>query len=261
MLTEERQRLILNKLDKESVLYVNDLVTYLNTSESTIRRDLNTLDEEGLLNKVHGGATSIKIKPIKTTEEKVQHRQTLNIDEKIKIAKYAASLIKPNDMVYLDAGTTTQQMIDFISEKEAIFVTNGIVHAKKLIENGFKTYILGGELKLITEAIVGAEAINSLRKYNFTKGYFGTNGVHKERGYTTPDISEAMVKEEALKRCKEAYILCDKSKFDEISSITFGNINSATIITTLLEDKSYKEVTKIREVNKQWFIQSLLIQR
>jgi len=251
MLTEERQRLILTKLDEESVVYVNDLVTYLNTSESTIRRDLNTLDENGLLNKVHGGATSIKTISIKTTEEKVQHRQSLNMDEKIKIAKYAASLIKPNDMIYLDAGTTTEQMIDFITEKDATFVTNGIVHAKKLIENGFKTYILGGELKLITEAIVGAEAINSLRKYNFTKGFFGTNGVHKERGYTTPDISEAMVKEEALKRSKEAYILCDKSKFDEISSITFGNINSATIITTLLEDKYYKDVTKIKEVSKE----------
>lgn len=251
MLTEERQMLILNKLEKESVLYVNDLVTYLKTSESTIRRDLNTLSKKGFLNKVHGGATSINEKFINTTEEKVQHRQALNIDEKIKIAKYAASLIKPNDMVYLDAGTTTEQMIDFITEKEAIFVTNGIVHAKKLIENGFKTHILGGEIKLITEAIVGAEAINSLRKYNFTKGYFGTNGVHKERGYTTPDISEAMVKEEALNRSKEAYVICDKSKFDEISSITFGDINSATIITTLLEDKSYNEVTKIKEVKKQ----------
>lgn len=251
MLTEERQRLILNKLEEESVLYVNDLVTYLNTSESTIRRDLNTLNKNGFLNKVHGGATSIREKFINTTEEKVKHRQALNIDEKIKIAKYAASLIKPNDMVYLDAGTTTEQMIDFITEKQAIFVTNGIVHAKKLIESGFKTYILGGELKMITEAIVGVEAINSLRKYNFTKGYFGTNGVHKERGYTTPDISEAMVKEEALNRSKEAYIICDKSKFDEISSITFGDINSATIITTLLEDKSYKEVTKIKEVFKE----------
>lgn len=250
MLTEERQMLILKKLEEESVLYVNDLVTYLNTSESTIRRDLNTLDASGLLNKVHGGATSIKKRSIKTTEEKVQHRQALNIEEKIKISKYAASLIKPNDMVYLDAGTTTEQMIDFITQKEAVFVTNGIVHAKKLIENGFKTYILGGELKLITEAIVGVEAINSLRKYNFTKGYFGTNGVHKERGYTTPDISEAMVKEEALKRSKEAYILCDNSKFDEINSITFGDIKSATIITNLLENKSYREFTKIKEVMK-----------
>jgi DeoR family fructose operon transcriptional repressor len=250
MLTEERQRLILNKLDKESVLYVNDLVTYLNTSESTIRRDLNTLNKNGFLNKVHGGATSIREKLINTTEEKVQHRQALNIDEKIRIAKYAASLIKPNDMVYLDAGTTTEQMIDYITEKKAIFVTNGIVHAKKLIESGFKTHILGGELKMITEAIVGVEAINSLKKYNFTKGYFGTNGVHKERGYTTPDISEAMVKEEALNRSKEAYVICDKSKFDEISSITFGNINSATIITTLLENKSYREATKIKEVVK-----------
>ncbi|MBD7913170.1 DeoR/GlpR family DNA-binding transcription regulator [Clostridium cibarium] len=249
MLTEERHRLILSKLERESVVHVNDLVNYLNSSESTIRRDLNTLHKEGKLNKVHGGATSIKQVSINTKEEIVELRQNLNLDEKLKIAREAARLIKPNDMVYLDAGTTTELMIDFIEEKNAVFVTNGIVHAKKLIQNHCKTYILGGELKLITEAIVGVEAINSLRKYNFTKGFFGTNGVDKQRGYTTPDISESMVKEEAINRSKKSYILCDTSKFEQISSITFGEINKAIIITTKLKDKLYKEMTKIMEVD------------
>lgn len=248
MLTEERHRLILSKLERESVVYVNDLVNYLNSSESTIRRDLNMLHKQGKLKKVHGGATSLDQESIDTKEEVVELRQSLNLDEKLKIAKEAAKLIKPNDMVYLDAGTTTELMIDFIEEKNAVFVTNGIVHAKKLIQNHCKTFILGGELKLITEAIVGVEAINSLRKYNFTKAFLGTNGVNLERGYTTPDISEAMVKEEAMDRSRRVYILCDPSKFTLISSITFGEINKATIITTKLKDKSYKELTKVMEV-------------
>ncbi|MDS0525205.1 DeoR/GlpR family DNA-binding transcription regulator [Clostridium sp. SHJSY1] len=248
MLTEERHRLILSKLENESVVYVNDLVNYLKSSESTIRRDLNTLHNQGKLKKVHGGATSLNQESINTKEEIVELRQNLNLDEKLKIAKEAAKLIKPNDMVYLDAGTTTELMIGFIEEKNAVFVTNGIVHAKKLIQNHCKTFILGGELKLTTEAIVGVEAINSLRKYNFTKAFLGTNGIDIERGYTTPDISEAMVKEEAMYRSKKSYILCDKSKFKLISSITFGEINKAIIITTKLKDKSYKELTKIMEV-------------
>ena len=96
MLSQERYKLILEKLDKESVVYLNDLVKYLNTSESTIRRDLTALDKLGLLRKVHGGATSIKDINITTIDDKVENRQGLNINEKILIASnwYPANLVK-----------------------------------------------------------------------------------------------------------------------------------------------------------------------
>lgn len=249
MLTEERHKLILEELKTNSVVYVSDLVVKLNTSESTIRRDLNTLHNEGKLNKVHGGAIALN-KDINTKEDEVVIRKSLNIDEKLEIAKYAASLIGPNDFVYLDAGTTTELMIDFINTKEAVFVTNGIAHAKKLAQNQCKTYILGGEVKWTTEAIIGVEAINSLKKYNFTKGFFGTNGISKNRGYTTPDIKEALVKEEALNRTRNAYILADDTKFNEISAVTFGDITKAAIITTKVTDSNYKNLTEVVEVVK-----------
>ena len=249
MLSEERHKLILDKLEKESVVYLNDLVEYLNTSESTIRRDLIALDKAGLLKKVHGGATSIKEISITTIDDRVENRQNLNINEKIKIAEYAASLIKDNDFVYIDAGTTTELMINFINNTKAVFFIFLIVHARKLIQKKC-TYILGGELKLATEAIVGAETVNALRKYNFTKGFFGVNGVDIERGFTTPDIKEAMVKSEALHRSKKRYILCDNSKFDEISSVTFAGIKEAKIITTVLENNRYRQEAEILEVEK-----------
>lgn len=250
MLTQERHALILEKLEKESVVYLSDLMNLLDASESTIRRDLNYLDKAGLLKKVHGGATSLNSKLINTTEFEVEVRQGINKEEKIAIAKYAASLIKNDDLIYIDSGTTTELMIDFIEAKGATFVTNGIGHAKKLIHKNLTTYILGGELKLATEAIIGIEAINSLRKYNFTKGFFGANGIDIERGFTTPDIREAMVKEEALKKSKLSFVLADNSKFNEISSITFGEISNTTIITTKLEDIRFKKVTKIVEVDE-----------
>lgn len=250
MLTQERHALILEKLEKESVVYLNDLVRVLETSESTVRRDLNQLHKAGLLKKVHGGATSLNNSFINTKDFDVEVRQGINKEEKIQIARYAASLIEANDFVYIDSGTTTELMIDFIKAKGATFVTNGIGHAKKLIHKNLTTFILGGELKFTTEAIIGVEAINSLKKYNFTKGFFGTNGIDIENGFTTPDLREGMVKEEALKRSKTSYILADESKFNEVSSITFGNINKTKIITTKLEDNKYKEVTEIVEVDK-----------
>ena len=250
MLTQERHALILEKLEKESVVYLSDLINLLDASESTIRRDLNYLDKAGLLKKVHGGATSLNSKLINTTEFEVEVRQGINKEEKIAIAKYAASLIKNDDLIYIDSGTTTELMIDFIEAKGATFVTNGIGHAKKLIHKNLTTYILGGELKLTTEAIIGIEAINSLRKYNFTKGFFGANGIDIERGFTKPDIREAMVKEEALKKSKLSFVLADNSKFNKVSSITFGEISNTSIITTKLEDIRFKKVTKIVEVDE-----------
>ena len=250
MLTEERHSLILDKLKRESVVYVNDLVKLLETSESTIRRDLTQLDKAGLLKKVHGGATSINSNFIYTKDFEFEIRKEINTEEKIKIAKYAASLIENDDFVYIDSGTTTDLLIDFIECRDATFVTNGIGHAKKLIQKNFNTYILGGELKLKTEAIVGVEAINSLKKYNFTKGFFGTNGIDLDRGFTTPDLREGMVKEEAIKRSKISYILSDDSKFNKISAITFGEIDQSKIITTKVVDTNYINVTQIMEVDK-----------
>lgn len=250
MLSEERYKIILDKIEKESVVYLTDLVELLNTSESTIRRDLNTLHKKGLLKKVHGGATSLEKIKINTIDDRVEYRQSLNMSQKVKIGKYAASLIEDSDLVYIDAGTTTEHMIDFIENTDAIFVTNGITHARKLIQKNCKTFILGGEIKLITEAIIGVEAINSLKKYNFTKSFLGTNGIDIKSGFTTPDIKEALVKEEALNKSKEVFILCDNSKFDKVSSITFSDIKNSKIkiITENLTNNIYKEIIEVLEV-------------
>ena len=230
MLAEERFSKILSIIESEGSATMQKLMIALDASESTIRRDLNTMDENGLLTKVHGGAIAKK-PSINTSDENVKSRKSLNADEKQLIAKYAASLIQPHDFVYIDAGTTTECMIDFLTEKRATYVTNAVTHARKLAVSGFRVILIGGELKGITEAVVGNQAVISLEKMNFNKGFFGANGISQKRGYTTPDISEALVKETAFKHCQNRYVLADSEKLGRISSVTFGDINDAVIIT------------------------------
>ena len=182
MLAEERFSKILSIIESEGSATMQELMTALDASESTIRRDLNTMDENGLLTKVHGGAIAKK-PSINTSDENVKSRKSLNADEKQLIAKYAASLIQPHDFVYIDAGTTTEMMIPYIQTTEAVFVTNAITHAKLLSEKGCRVYILGGEFKSQTEAIVGEEAVETLDKYNFTKGFWGTNGISVTKAF------------------------------------------------------------------------------
>lgn len=229
MLTQRRQELILQYVREHGSITVTQLRDMLDTSESTIRRDITALDREGKLVKVFGGAVDIR-KEVTTHEYTVAQKSDLNREEKQRIARYAASLIGPEDFVYLDAGTTTVHMLDFMDE-HASYVTNGVLHAQRLAARGVKALLVGGELKASTEAVIGALAMQLIGNYHFTKGFFGSNGVTIKQGCTTPDAGEALVKQTAIAQCRQSYVLCDSSKFDAVSSVTFAPFRGTTFIT------------------------------
>lgn len=249
MLTEERFARILNILEEHGSVTVTELMEQLHASESTIRRDLNTLDARGQLLKVHGGAMQKDASSYRTQDDDILLRKELNVEQKVAIARYAAQLITDRDVVYLDAGTTTEPMIDAQMNRNALYITNAIGHARKLSALGCTVYLLGGEFKGTTDAIVGEEAVLSIAKYNFTKGFFGTNGVTKEQGFTTPEVKEALIKRRAMEQTKEAYVLADASKFGEISTVTFGAFTDATILTNQVKQE-YRGFSNIKEVEE-----------
>ena len=249
MLTEERFRRILSELEEKGSVTVQELMEQLDASESTIRRDLNTLAARGSLKKVHGGEVA-KSGNQAARDAQVDLRKQLNRQEKRSIARYAAGLIEDDDFVYVDAGTTTELLIDFLENREAVYVTNAVSHAKQLAAKGCRVYLLGGEFKGTTEAIVGEEAVASVEKYHFTKGFFGVNGITVEQGFTTPEVREAMIKRKAMEHTGERYILADPSKFDAVSAVTFGSFGDAVILTTAEVPKPYKRQKNVREVEE-----------
>lgn len=230
MLSEQRYAMILKILEQRNSVTVAELTDLLHISESTARRDIAALDKAGRLSKVFGGALRLD-GVFSPSEPTVVQKAEVMQDEKRRIAKYAASLVSPRDFVYLDAGTTTGFMIEFFAEVTAAFVTNAVAHAQRLAALGRQVILIGGTLKGTTEAVVGGTAALMLKEYHFTKGFFGTNGVSKASGFTTPDASEALVKKTALSQCGRAFVLCDHSKFNLISSVTFANFAAATVIT------------------------------
>ncbi len=247
MLTEERKLLILEEVNKRKSATVQELKDELGVSESTIRRDITALSREGRLVKVFGGAVALE-KPPSSEELSVLTKESINKDEKLRIAQYAASLIVPGDYVYLDSGTTTEYMTGFISEKKATYVTNAVSHAKDLVRKGLKVLLIGGELKENTEAIVGADAILHIQKYHFTKGFFGTNGVNMKLGFTTPDVREALVKRVAIENTQAGgrFILADHDKFGKSSAVTFADFGGAVIITDKFPGEVYGNAVDIR---------------
>lgn len=247
MLTQDRQSRILSILNEQGSVTVSRLTEVLSTSESTIRRDLTFLANEGKLNKVHGGATALNQEFVRL-EDNIEEKLTKHTDEKKEIARYAASQIKDDDFIFVDAGTSTLLMTSFLKNSKATFVTNGIDHAKQLAKNGCKTIVLGGQLKQSTEAIIGLVAATNLQKYSFTKAFIGTNGISEKQGYTTPDTEEAMLKAVAIERSFVSYVLADSSKFDKVSAVTFGSLDTACIITDKCSNEKIKKRTVLKEV-------------
>ncbi|MDO4501066.1 MAG: DeoR/GlpR family DNA-binding transcription regulator [Erysipelotrichaceae bacterium] len=239
MLNEERKRIILNITNERKSVSVSDLMELLDASESTIRRDLADMDKNGLLKRVHGGAISLE-NSIQTEDKSVSERSVLNTKVKDEIGKYAASLIKDSDVVYLDAGTTTACIIPYLKNSKATFITNCVSHAKQLSLDGHQVYLPGGMLKAKTEAIIGGVAYQYIEKMNFTIGFFGTNGVSFYEGYSTPDPQEAQIKEVAFNHSNEKYVLCDPSKFNKVCTATFAKIDKGFLITNSEAPDEYK---------------------
>ena len=248
MLTEDRFSRILAVVDTEGSVTVTDLVRRLETSESTIRRDLTAMHKKGLLTKVYGGAISLKRPELMVRDEKIVNRKAMYAEEKEKIARYAASLIGPEDFVFLDAGTTTEMMLDYISARQAVFVTHAVSHALRLAALDVRVILLGGEVKSVTETAVGEEALEYLEKFRFTKGFFGTNGISLENGFSTPDPKEAAIKTKALYASRRSYILADESKFGVESNVRFADFKDAKVITTAAPDGEWKKQKNIIQV-------------
>lgn len=246
MLTEKRQEEIVRLVQERESMTVAELKDILQASESTIRRDIVTLDKEGRLIKVFGGAIAVQSAQIVNQELSVMQKKELQTVEKQAIAQYAASLIEPDDCVYLDAGTTTGWMIEYIREPQATYITNAVDHAKSLAQKGFHVILIGGEMKGTTEAVVGAEAVVNIQKYHFSKGFFGTNGIDQKMGFTTPDINEALVKQSAVRntQANHRYMLATGQKFGKICAVTFSGFDGTTILTEEMpEEPFWKNVT------------------
>ncbi|EPR29785.1 Fructose repressor [Geobacillus sp. WSUCF1] len=242
VLTEERHRLILDLLAQKGVIKLQELVDATGASESTIRRDLTQLETEKKLRRVHGGAALLQQK---REELSVSEKSLKYIEEKRRIAAYAASLVQKGNCIYLDAGTTTREMIPHLAGKEVIVVTNGVMHVERLLEHNVTTYLVGGMIKPKTKALIGRGAIESLRQYRFDQCFIGANGVHYDYGYTTPDPEEALVKYTAMQLAQRAYVLADHSKLNESSFAKIADLHEAVLITDEL-DEEWKDLYRTK---------------
>lgn len=247
MLKQERLDKILQAIAYHKYVSVASLMALTSSSESTIRSDLIELDREGKLLRLRGGAQALNDASL-SYELPFEQKMGIQIGPKHAIALKALTLISPNMHIYLDAGTTTYALAEELNIKGVQVVTNSVPIAHKVASIGQKAYLIGGELKPSTDALIGAFAQESIANFHFDIGFFGTNGVSLEQGFTTPDLIEGAMKKAAIAQCKKVYILADSTKFDVITAISFLPFDASSLITDTITKSKYKNLS-ILEAN------------
>ena len=247
MLAEERRARIVEHVNAQGAASLTELARILGASESTVRRDVETLSRSGHVVRVHGGATKPASANLVLVDQASSERRSLNAEQKDAVGRLAASLIGPDDFVYIDAGTTTAALVEHLAETRATFMTNSLATAQRLLQRGCRTLVPSGELKPVTEAIVGEAAVESIRHYNFTIGFFGTNGADVRTGFTTPELGEACVKRTALEHTLHPFVMCDASKFSKVSLVTFAEFGSASIICDHATDEIRQAMADVQQ--------------
>lgn len=214
-------------ISEKKDVQIIELKSFLDVSESTIRRDIKDLSQEGFLKELHG---SVVINEKKYSDTEFLDRLEIHVDVKQRIAQKAAMHIENHDLIYLDAGTTTFYVPRYIQAKHVQIVTNGIDNAIEAAQYGFETILIGGEFKLKTRAIIGEKALEELERYQFDHAIMGANGFDEE-SYSTPDYKEGVIKKKAMRQARNSMVLVDASKKAIKTHYSFAKRDEAKLIT------------------------------
>lgn len=231
MLTSQRKQLILEKLEAEGQVQSKALSVLFTVSEDTIRRDLRELAAEGRLQRVHGGAL-----PSSTAIAPFAERKSVKMDAKKKVARKGAQLISAGQVVIIDGGTTTSELIRFLTPDLPItVVTHSPSIAIGLVEHpSIEVILIGGRLYKHSIVTVGAAAIEGIEKIHADLFFMGVTGIHPEAGLTTGDFEEACIKRAFSGRAAETIVLASPEKINTASSFAIGDLS---LVNTLVVEK------------------------
>jgi DeoR/GlpR family transcriptional regulator of sugar metabolism len=226
----ERRARLRQIVRSRQAVRIEDLKAELGVSTATIRRDLDELEGSGELRRVHGGAVSVDVHPIEARFEAkaAEHRA-----EKQRIAARAAEMVDPDSRIYIDAGSTCLELARLVAQRTDItVVTNSLPAIVELAGQGPRLVVIGGELRPLSQALVGPLSTPVLDELYVDRAFVGTFGLSLDAGLTTTDPAEAFTKEHALTRAREVVLLVDGSKLGTRSFARAGRLDQVDVVIT-----------------------------
>jgi DeoR family fructose operon transcriptional repressor len=231
LIPAQRRERIQEYLAIHQIARTADLCALLETSEATVRRDLEWLEAEGILERTHGGAIANQRL---TSEPEYLQRVQKNPEEKRSIGALAASLIEERDIVFVNSGTTAAQVLHNIRADAGISVfSNNLVAALEMGETGFQHYLIGGEYQPRSKSVAGRFAIENLRQVYADKCIVGVDGISLKHGCTVPTNAEAEVVRLMIERTKgQVIVVADHSKWGVVSNFQIAAIGEINQLVT-----------------------------
>jgi len=231
LIPAQRREQIQEYLAIHQIARTVDLCELLDTSEATVRRDLEWLEREGFLERAHGGAI---LNQRMTFEPEYMQRAQNHIEEKKLIGALAASLMEDGDIVFINSGTTTTQVIRNIRNASGIAIfTNNVNATLDVREAGFNLYLIGGEFQPRSNSLAGRFAIENLKQVYANKAIIGVDGISLKYGCTVPSDAEAEVVKQMIERTTgQIIIAADHSKWGVVSNFQIASIDEVDKLVT-----------------------------
>ncbi len=216
MLSEERQRKIVELVQRDGRVMVKDLGRRFATSLITVRKDLEQLHQKGLIHRAHGGALPVDAAALRDPtlhEKERRHRR-----EKMRIGLAAARLVRPGHVIILDSGTTSTAVARATRHiRNLTVITNAVNIAAELVGTDVEVILTGGALRKNSFSLVGPLAEDSLRHVSADLLFLAVDGFDVRYGLTTPNQLEARVNRAMIESAKITVVVCDSSKFGKRS--------------------------------------------
>ena len=236
----ERQMKILTELNESGFVRVQNLCEKFNVSSVTIRKDLSFLEQKGLLFRTHGGASK---QSLYAFERNIGEKESIQVDQKKKIAESSLQFINNRDYIILGSGTTVLYLARMLDEFEkltvvtpSLFVSVELCHSEHI-----KTLQLGGNVRKSSNSVIGSIAEQTLQDYSCNKVFLGVDGIDIEFGITTSNALEAQLNKAMIKASEKVIVLADSSK---IGKRSFGKIADIQEMNVLVTDSGIKKKDK-----------------
>ena len=243
MLREERLNFILEKLKINQKVTSTELMAEFQVSEGTIRRDLNELEEKGLLQKVHGGAM---LKP--AAPRFFDGRMEYASETKTALAQKALPLIKEGQLIMIDGGTSNWHLAKLLPlELKATIFTNSIPIVNTLLNHpNIQLHFMGGTVFKESQVTIGMEVIRTINDLRADICFVGVRGVHPEFGITTLEKNEAEVKKTMTQRSSKVVVMATKDKLNVVDHYKICDFADIDLLIT--EEGIQPELIKAFEV-------------
>lgn len=230
MMPKERRNEILKQLNANGKIDIEDLVSKLNVSAMTIRRDLAYLEDNDKIIRTHGGA--ILNKPLVVESSFASKEGKFNAQKKM-IAQKAVEFIQEHSTILLDSGTTTLEIAKLLKEKKTItVVTNDIKIAAELIDTDVKVIVTGGELQNNVGTLFGPLTEQMLKNIHVDVFFLGAHAIDFKAGVTAPTFEKASIKKLMIEASEKTWLVADSSKFDQKSLTKVCGLNQISGVIT-----------------------------